>query len=242
MLMFDDFDSELSLFQAALFPESSYTLAALCLDEAQRGEAAALWLAPEELKLHRRFAAGKRASEWLAGRLAAKMALVRLLGLPLSEFRKKIAVLAQNDGKPLVSLPFSHSRPVEISISHSGNMAAALAAFCPCGLDVQQLSAAAVRVRDRFSSPAEYEILSRLLPLTDLECLTLLWSAKEALRKMAPCQPLAGFRELQLIDGSPAGRQQAILRFALERAPAAGIFKVAIFLRPGYAWALTIHM
>jgi 4'-phosphopantetheinyl transferase len=241
MFISDDFDSELSLFQAALFPDSSCTLAASRVDKIQQGEAATLWLAPEEQEVHRRFPAGKRSSEWLAGRLAAKAAVARLLTLPLPEFRRKIKVLAQDDGKPVIRFPGSSSRPVELSISHSGSVAAALAAFFPCGLDVQQLSAAAVRVRDRFSSPEEYDILARLLPVSEMECLTLLWAAKEALRKMVPCQPLAGFRELRLIAGSPAGRQQALLRFALERAPAASIFKVAAFLRPGYAWALTIH-
>jgi 4'-phosphopantetheinyl transferase EntD len=121
-------------------------------------------------------------------------------------------------------------------------VAAALVAFLPCGLDVQQLSAAAVRVRDRFSSQAEYDILTRLLPLPEREWLTLLWSAKEALRKMVSCQPLAGFRELQLVAASSAGPRQAILRFNLARAAAATNFKVAVFLRPGYAWALTVHI
>jgi 4'-phosphopantetheinyl transferase len=237
--MIDEFSDELTLFRRLFPTASSCSMAAVAIDEAQGLEIAPLWLSPEEQEFHRRLPTSKRGPEWLAGRQAAKMAIIRLLGLSLPEFQKKISIMPRADGRPQVRLPALHGA-VEISISHSGNLAAALAAFLPCGLDVQELRTAAVRVREYFSSPSELGILQRVLSLPDLECLNLLWSAKEALRKMVACEPLAGFRELQLIGGSPAGPRQALLHFLLERS-ATTSFNVAVFLRPGFAWALTIH-
>jgi 4'-phosphopantetheinyl transferase EntD len=233
--------TELPLLRQALPPDQPYEIAALSLTEldGDQGPRAAFWLTPEEHQVFARFSAGKRRTEWLGGRMAAKMAMARLLARPLPVVREQIAVLAGSDGKPLVRTALAAG--IELSISHSGGLAAALASFFPCGLDVQLLSAVVLRVRDRFSTAAERDLLAGLLHAPEAVQLALLWAAKEALRKAISGHPLAGFGELALTGGSGAEGDRAVLSFTFARRPAAGPFRTAVFLRNGFAWAFTGH-
>ncbi|MDT8335853.1 MAG: hypothetical protein RQ753_09150, partial [Desulfurivibrionaceae bacterium] len=72
-----------------------------------------------------------------------------------------------------------------LSISHSQGLAAAMvSAQMECGLDIQKVSAATVRVKEKFCLAAEEEIIASLdLPEPPSFGLTLLWAGKEALRK-----------------------------------------------------------
>ncbi|MDA8164199.1 MAG: 4'-phosphopantetheinyl transferase superfamily protein [Desulfobacteraceae bacterium] len=234
--------AELPLIAQALPRDQPYEIAALSLAELEgdQSDRAAFWLTPEEHRLYNRFGSGKRQAEWLGGRMAAKLAVARLLGRPLPAVRQKVAVLARPDGKPLVRTALGTG--VELSLSHSGGLAAAIASFFPCGLDVQALTTTVLRVQDRFSDHAERTLLARLLPGQPAVQLTLLWAAKEALRKAISGIPLAAWSELQLTDGSVAGTGQAVLSFTFARRPAAGPFLAAVFLRGGFAWAFTGHL
>lgn len=139
-------------------------------------------LSEPELSYFKRFSYPKRRREWLGGRIAAKAAMLKL-----SSPGKIHAQLQQ-----LNILPDDHGRPVadtmkdiSISISHSGRFAVGLAVKgVACGIDLQQISSKLPGLTDRFASSHELAILAGLPVLGDQATkLTMLWAAKEALKK-----------------------------------------------------------
>lgn len=207
----------------------------------------------------RAFPFAKRQREWLGGRIAAKRAAMDLWPANLSGQSAYHALRVENDptgrpylvrqGQPNVSasseLHHRASLP-EISITHSGGVAAALAVDSyPCGIDVQRITAKAITIRERFALPAEQAILKAAASLRDTgeaEALTLLWSAKESLRKAIACQPLLGFSEVVLrqLEGSSPG--EMVARCTSPRLPSGeGLPPVFLALSAGYACAITIN-
>jgi phosphopantetheinyl transferase (holo-ACP synthase) len=91
-----------------------------------------------------------------------------------------------------------------------------------CGLDLQKISEATIRVREKFCTKTEEEIITaldlpdkaelgrlsaqtKLMPLwynNPATGLTLLWAAKEALRKARGGHPLTGFTAMQLTEAA----------------------------------------
>ncbi|MEJ2031464.1 MAG: 4'-phosphopantetheinyl transferase superfamily protein [Deltaproteobacteria bacterium] len=236
-----DINHETHLLKEALPHGQPYEVASLSLAELEGDQSArsSFWLTPEEQQLYDRFNAGKRRSEWLGGRMAAKIAIARLLARPLPTVREQVAVLARPDGKPIVRTPLNND--IELSVSHSGGLAAALASFFPCGLDIQMLTTVVLKVQDRFSTSDERALLAELLSAPATVRLTLLWAAKEALRKAISGRPLAGFNELLLTKGTGAGTDRAVLSFTFTRWSAAEQFRAVVYLRNGFAWALAGH-
>lgn len=164
-------------------------------------------LSPQEFETLKAFKLPKRRSQWLTGRLCAKQAVVGYCRkyLPhLPEFyqthihiRNASTGRPELDGKQLP--PALHG--LDISISHSGDYAIALASSAPCGIDIQQRSETLTRVRDRFCLKEEEVILQRQLPTLDsLWQLTLLWAAKEAAKKALSCHEMPGFLQFILTD------------------------------------------
>jgi phosphopantetheinyl transferase len=87
----------------------------------------------------------------------------------------------------------------ELSISHSHEFAAAMSSATPCGIDIQFSAKNLNHVRERFCSEPENELLEQELnEFSNLSRLTLLWSAKEAAKKMLSPGGIPGFQELQL--------------------------------------------
>ena len=156
------------------------------------------------------FSYEKRKNEWLGGRIGAKIAAARCMaasdtGGGTAVGWQDIGIASQESGRPYPVLNKQGRKPQnlpDISISHSTQLAAAMAVSRgKCGVDIQQASSRTVKVRERFCTPAEFEILQGLLPdAVDTLRLTLLWTAKEALRKAADSTPVPGFLELQLKD------------------------------------------
>ena len=160
-------------------------------------EVAAQILSKKEMARLLSFASEKRRYEWLGGRMAAKDALV--ICLADGSLPEDIEILVEENGRPYVVGGIG-KRPY-ISISHSGEYAVAVAVLSPCGIDVQAVKQTLVRVVDRFASSKEQEMLAMVLP-TDwpqAKQLALLWSAKEAVRKMIDIEPLLGFSEMGLV-------------------------------------------
>lgn len=208
------------------------------------GTLASAYLSPAEQERLAAFTFAKRHLEWLGGRIAAKHATLALLAnsaSPPSTYQD-LVVETHASGRPFLrwradtraSLP-------EISISHSGNYAGALAVPGQnCGLDLQRITPKVLKIRDRFASNAELALLLALpLALAEATALTLLWSAKEAFRKAIPCQPLAGFSDITLLSlaGNPQGGM--IGHFACPRLTPAPL-PAFLFVRADYAAVITV--
>lgn len=169
---------------------------------------------PQVALLHQReviklatFKLAKRRSEFLSGRISAKMAMIHYWALegsgriPPSD---RIAITNDSTGRPVVCVEgFPNMLPPEISITHGGEYAAALAAASPCGIDIQLQRDNLLRVREKYCIPDEEHFLKELLPDTaTLARLSILWAAKEAAKKALSFWQMPGFLELALI--SPA--------------------------------------
>lgn len=184
----------------------------------------------------------KRRTEWLGGRLAAKWAAAGLLGETTVDWQG-LVIRSEEDGRPYVATE-THAVAPFISISHSGHMAAALAANLPCGLDIQQPGAKIHRVKERFASSEEEDILNASVPtsVTETERLTMLWAAKEAVRKMVRASPLLGFMEIRLLAGHGASTPQdpLALTFVSGRESAACPPNIVVlcFFSDNLAWAM----
>jgi phosphopantetheinyl transferase len=199
------------------------------------------------MREHERFAEfhlEKRRMEWLAGRLAAKGSVWQWLssgsgprGIPLQE----LEILNRQSGRPYVNASsFAEQKMPYISISHSGNFAVAMAGTALCGIDVQRVQRSVPQAAAKFSTDPEKELIAGM---NDLETgLTMLWSCKEAVRKMAVSSPLLGFHEIVLTEvRTPADSTPLRCLFSLGR-PATGKMKraaVSVWIRQDYILAMT---
>jgi phosphopantetheinyl transferase len=167
-------------------------------------------LSPIEQQRYGDFSYEKRKNEWLGGRISAKIAAAKCMAA--SDIGEKkpiawqdIAIESQESGRPFCVTGKQDQKPQnipDISISHSSGLAAAMAVSRgKCGIDIQQASQKTVKVRERFCTREEHEMLQGFLPdASETVRLTLLWAAKEALRKAADTSPVPGFLELQLME------------------------------------------
>ena len=108
---------------------------------------------------------GRRRLEWLAGRWLVHC---------LSGAKERLLCQADEFGKPHLV----HS-PYEISLSHSGEYAAAIIGRQSVGIDIQKLVAKIEKIAHKYMRPAESESLDK----HRIEHLHIYWGAKEALYK-----------------------------------------------------------
>jgi phosphopantetheinyl transferase len=151
----------------------------------------------------------KRQSEWLTGRLAVKMATMHYLpdSLTAQHQYEPHQLLVNNDdsGRPFLSgaLPADLKR-TEISLSHGNEYAAAIIADSPCGIDIESSRESLRKVRDKFCTSDEEEtLLSQLGELKELQQLTILWTAKESIKKCLSHLHMPGFLDLMLTSMEP---------------------------------------
>lgn len=200
------------------------------------------WLHADEQAKWRTLSQEKRRNEWLGGRLAVKQALIDLSGKTRTNWQI-LAIRSEENGRPFLHLEKADLSPF-ISISHSGTLAAGLAANLPCGLDIQQPVAKILSVKKYFVDREEEAALRSALPegLTETAQLSLLWAAKEALRKMVRVSPLLGLKEIKLTAGQGHGTPDnpLILIFAADRAQVIAPAKLSVlsFMSDELAWAL----
>jgi 4'-phosphopantetheinyl transferase EntD len=165
------------------------------------------FLRPDERHHWQSFASGKRQREWLAGRICAYDCARRLLTA------KCLAETAQPSGRDWWLANSEDGRPywqgkvpevlrgTDISISHGGGYALAIIAPPSVGADAELCAPKVERVAAQFAHPEEEQTMARLaLKENRLARLTLLWSAKESLRKAAAALP--AFLAMRLIDGN----------------------------------------
>lgn len=231
--LFRDSTTELSVFVVTL-PEG----------EAGPGSRAQAdrYLSPAEQERLASFTFAKRHREWLGGRIAAKKASMALLvgGSSRQVSYHELVVETHSTGRPF--LRWQGAQPPTlpaISISHSGNYAGAIAARGhACGLDLQRITAKVITIRERFAVDAELALVCAICPsLDEAAALTLLWSAKEALRKAIDRQPLMGFTEIGLCTLSGDPESGLIGHFACQRPKPLPVF---LCIREAYACAITV--
>ncbi|MDH3329741.1 MAG: 4'-phosphopantetheinyl transferase superfamily protein [Desulfobulbaceae bacterium] len=143
-------------------------------------------LAPDEKKFFSTFSYPKRQIEWLGGRIAGKFAALLLLEEEISTDRfASITIMPREDGSPGLKSVLHSDRLPSVSISHSGRFAAGMAANNKvCGVDIQKITDKTQKVVTRFAESDEIRLLAETMPdLNKTQHLSLLWSAKEAIKK-----------------------------------------------------------
>ena len=174
------------------------------IDDGQEKALVQEWLHREEQEKLQTLHYEKRHLEWLGGRICAKQASLQYLhGNPSKSTLRSphIQIITAASGRPFLH---SHVLPEglhipHLSISHSKRYALAVATSTPCGIDIQVTSNALGRVQDRFCSQKEEGLLSRDLKKLQLpDHLTLLWAAKEAVKKGVELARMPGFLDLSL--------------------------------------------
>jgi phosphopantetheinyl transferase len=218
-------------------------------------KAAAQYLAPGEIQYLRRISSEKRRREWLGGRLAAKFAAARMLGqseydLPWPD----LPIAVDEKGRPFLAADLAGGNAPDISISHSADLAAAMAVDKGlCGIDIQKLTTRIFKVHERFCTVGEERILHsfyRTNIVTDTAVLTRLWAAKESLRKTANRNHLPGFLELELAaikDGlrcKESGAAKFIFNWPHSNTKTTPVVEqhcVAVSLMADYALALAVR-
>lgn len=204
-------------------------------------------LTKTEQQIFHSFSFPKRKIEWLGGRLAAKNAATRLMdGGPLNN----LEILTDANGRPYLGPGRKTDTFPDISISHSAGLAAAMAVDSGrCGIDIQKITLTVIKVREKFCTASEVEILenharqsSALLYNNSLEArLTMLWTAKETLRKACAAKPLPGFMKLRLTNINSAQNDTSAGHVLLDfTGPDSEQTKVTVGLLGDFALAITV--
>ncbi len=189
------------------------------------------WSEPEQLlstaerNYCKRFRYPKRRNEWLGGRTAAKAAL-----LPLPVFQgvqdeaDRLTILPDEHGRPILEEPFGRAKTenIALSITHSGEYAAAFAiqGLSFCGIDLQKISAKLPDLTNHFTTAAELDMLECRPELGDREtALTMLWAAKESLKKSLLSDQSVIFSGVEVKQIIPADKQVWQFRCAVQGYP-----------------------
>jgi phosphopantetheinyl transferase (holo-ACP synthase) len=162
-------------------------------------------LHPKEAAILSGYKFPKRQSEYLTGRICAKLAVQELFNLtkPHSNLLilPEIEIANTANGRPNVCLHGENidTFRMDISISHSGDYGVALAAVSKCGIDLQWQNAALLRVQEKYCNEREYRLLETNLTDRDtITKLTLLWAAKEAAKKALSQWQMPGFLDMEM--------------------------------------------
>ncbi len=243
-LIFDTLPPLLAILANKLFPDSAPSVVLLPLTDLEK-ELTSLsqWLHAGELEQLEGYTYPKRRQEWLAGRICAKQALrtsLRQSGeAPFIPAHNQFRVAAKESGQPYfaqfpgVTFPFP-----QLSITHSKSFAAALTSSSHCGIDIQYPAESLGRVKERFCTAAEEHLILEALPrLAPLSTLALLWTGKEAIKKMLSPQAIPGFHEIQLQHVTLAGNGATSLQFRVPDHLQNTIAVAAQILKNGYGLA-----
>jgi len=211
----------------------------------EKNEQADRYLAEEENFQFSRFKYPKRRYEWLAGRIAAKYAAIQLTS-PSTQLTKnewqRIKINQNDHGKPsLYSSKNLHNLP-HISISHSEGVALGLASYCPCGVDIQEITAALERVEKSFVNQEEKDLLSaHSKSKVKRSDLGVIWSAKEAIKKASALQPLPGFLEISLQEIRRENGYQLEMLFERDKNKIKLHHRVFAIIYDNFSFALTFN-
>jgi len=161
----------------------------------------------------------KRRSEYLTGRICAKIAAIDYLKSSLNPapLMEKIEIVNNEQGHPSLIL---HTQPEitipNISISHSGEYAAAIATQHRCGIDIQKHEQSLIKVREKYCANREFKIIAEENEADELGQLALLWSAKEAIQKSYGIKTgMPTFSEIRLQESEKRDGNNMLLFFNL---------------------------
>jgi len=162
----------------------------------------------------------KRRSEYLTGRICAKIAASNYLQFTLQTPPQMHLIEINNSeyGHPLITFhPTSSFQIPEISISHSKGYGTAVAAQHRCGIDIQRQEKSLIKVKEKFCVEREYHLLSQIIPRRhELLRLSLLWSAKEAIQKSFSTKTsMPTFLDICLQAGEKKDRNNVLFFFSL---------------------------
>ncbi|MDD2465721.1 MAG: 4'-phosphopantetheinyl transferase superfamily protein [Desulfobulbus sp.] len=173
------------------------------------------FLSAQEQQIFSGFSYPKRRVEWLGGRLAAKCALVYLLGEPALLSVNTVSIIPALNGKPVLTSSSASCEAVRLSISHSVDYAAAMVSKNICGIDIQCCSTRLHKVQERFAVASELVLLSD--EQDHLTRLAMLWTAKEATKKCFYADDPTFFGQLCLVKAEKHNERQWRLRCRLEQ-------------------------
>jgi 4'-phosphopantetheinyl transferase len=147
-------------------------------------------LTREEAALFAGLKTEKRRRDWLTGRYAAKHLVCHALQAETGNRFSfaDFAVLPKESGAPELVWRFENrSRPVTLSISHSGELAFCALSLEPAawlGCDVEQVAPRSPAFVNDYFTPAEQALLHRTPPGRQPVLANAIWSAKEAVLKV----------------------------------------------------------
>lgn len=163
------------------------------------------FLTEEEQQRFSCFRYEKRKIEWLGGRIAAKCSALQLVNNSTETCWKKkdwhqAKIEADNHGKPFfVPLCPKKQLPPFVSISHSSGIAVGMASWANCGIDIQKITTRVENILPRFALAEEVSLLQEVIEQQGKAAtLTMLWSAKEAIKKGTLQGALPGFMTIKL--------------------------------------------
>ncbi|MBU1140590.1 MAG: 4'-phosphopantetheinyl transferase superfamily protein [Proteobacteria bacterium] len=244
-MIFDILPPPLTALCNTLFPGSFPTVAILPLPDLEQDEAILRsWLHTKEMVQLAGYVYPKRRKEWLSGRICAKQALRAFLRhapkTPLIPEHNQCRVASEESGQPYfdqlpgIAFPFP-----QLSITHSKSFAAALVSTTRCGIDIQFPSEGLQRVKEKFCTEEELQQIQEALPhLSQLSGLALLWTGKEAIKKMLSAEGIPGFQEIQLCKISDTANRAALFHFSTATVQETSLPVITGLLNNGYGMAL----
>ena len=157
-------------------------------------------LSNEEMRCFNQLHNRKRKREWLAGRFAAKSAMVDFcIAKNIGISFKDLTILPNADGAPIC---IEHPE-ITLSISHSHENAVAIAARRPIGIDIEYLANLDPVILDWYFTENEKRIICRNEDGPQkIRLMASFWSAKEAVSKLYQIGAKLDFTQIDAITCS----------------------------------------
>ena len=163
-----------------------------------------------------RYKSEGRKAEWLAVRVLLK----ELTG-------SEMAISYRNSGEPF--LPDS---ALHISISHTKGFAAVLLSpDKPVGIDIEYRSERIHRIKSRFLSADEFELLGENPATNEL---LICWSAKETVFKMMGQKTVDIQNDIQIIELKPSSQDSGIVMVKESMTPQSTTFQIEYMITPDF--------
>ncbi len=142
----------------------------------------------------------KRQREWKAGRIAAKLALRSYCVSSSQKVPELVDIFInnsqcpENNGQPVTNLK------AHISISHSNKYAVAVASPYAVGVDIERVHTFSSGVQKMILNNKEFDLFDGRRDSHEIDqCMTLIWSFKEAFMKVFGQSVFGWLKEIQLL-------------------------------------------